>query len=70
MAKLGDGKCGFLGGKDPQKSWRNNIRVRVRALAVMDIESHVRAGLPHGEVTERCEDHFPFMLSRRPLKPE
>jgi hypothetical protein len=22
----------------------------------MDIESHVRAGLPRGEVTERCED--------------
>ncbi len=45
-----------FGGKDPQISWRNNIRVRVRALTVMDIESHVRAGPPRGEVTEGCED--------------
>ena len=44
------------GGKGPQKSWRNNIRVRVRALTVMDIETRVRTGLPRGEVTERCED--------------
>jgi hypothetical protein len=56
VAKLGYGKCGFLEVRGPQKSWRNNIRVRVRALTVMDIESHVRAGLPCGEVTERCED--------------
>ena len=56
VAKLGEGKCSFLGVRGPQKSWRNNIRVRVRALTVMDIESHVRAGLPRGEVTERCED--------------
>jgi hypothetical protein len=27
----------FLGGKSPQKSWRNNFRVRVRTLTVMDI---------------------------------
>jgi hypothetical protein len=37
MAKLG---VRFLGGKDPQNSWRNNIRVRVRAFTVMDIESN------------------------------
>jgi hypothetical protein len=45
-----------LGGKGPQKSWRNNIRAIVRALTVMDIESRVRAGLPRGEVTKKCED--------------
>jgi hypothetical protein len=44
------------GCKGPQKSWRNNIRVRVRALTVMDIETRVRTRLPRGEVTERCED--------------
>ena len=43
-------------GRGPQKSCRDNIRVRVRALTVMDIEFHVRARLPCGEVTERCED--------------
>lgn len=46
----------FSGGKGPQKSRRNNIRVRVVALAVMDVESHVQAWLPRGEVTERYEN--------------
>jgi hypothetical protein len=52
VAKLGDGKRGFLGVRGPQKSWRNNIRVRVRALTVMDSESHVRAGLPRAAVVK------------------
>jgi hypothetical protein len=56
VAKIGWQKVRFLGGKGPQKRWRNNIRVGVRALVVMEIESHVWAGLPRGEVTERCED--------------
>jgi hypothetical protein len=53
---LGDGNVVSLGGKGTQKRWRNNIRAIVRALAIMDIESRVRAGLPRGEVTKKCED--------------
>ena len=30
------------GDEGPQKSWRNKIRVRVRALTIMDLESHVQ----------------------------
>ena len=40
----------------PQKSWGNKTRVRVRALTVMDLESHVLTGLSTHEATKRCED--------------
>ena len=46
VAKLGDGKCGFLGVRGPQKSWRNNFRVRVRALTVMTLNLMSEPGFP------------------------
>ena len=46
----------FLGVRAPGEAGENNIRVRVRALTVVDVESHVQAGLPPGEVTGRCKD--------------
>ena len=47
VGKIWEAESAVPGGEGPQKSWGNNIRVRVRAPAVMDLESHVLAGLPH-----------------------
>ena len=37
----------FRGGGGPPENWENKMRVRVRALIVMDLESHVLTGLPY-----------------------
>ena len=47
VGKIWEAESAVPGGEGPQKSWGNKIRVRVRAPAVMDLESHVLAGLPH-----------------------
>ena len=47
VGKIWEAESAVPGGEGPQKSWGNKIKVRVRAPAVMDLESHVLAGLPH-----------------------
>ena len=44
--KIWEAESAIPGGEGPQKSWGNKIRVRARALTVMDLESHVLTGLP------------------------
>ena len=49
----------FLGVRAPQNSWGDKIRIRVRALTVMDFESHALTGLTHervATVNKRCKD--------------
>ena len=47
VGKIWEAESAVSGDEGPQKSWGNKIRVRVRALTVMDLESHVLTGLPH-----------------------
>ncbi len=58
MARTGDGKCGFWvfqkwASEKLEKQHQGESRGPHRYMA---IESHIRAGLPRGEVSERCED--------------
>ena len=43
---MGDGKCGFLEVRALRKSWRAKVRVRVRALTVMDLALMSQPGFP------------------------
>ena len=43
---LGDGKCGFLKVRPPEKAGEAKVRVRVRALAVMDLALMSQLGFP------------------------
>ena len=47
VGKIWEAESAVSGDEGPQKSWGNKIRVRVRALTVMDLESHVLTRLPH-----------------------
>ena len=47
VGKIWEAESAVSGDEGPQKSWGNKIRVRVRALTVMDLESHVLTGIPH-----------------------
>ena len=40
----------------PEKAGEAKVRVRVRALTVMDLALMSQPGFPRGEVTERSED--------------
>ena len=52
----GDGKCGFLEVRAPRKSWRSESQSESKGPHCYGPCSHVPAGLPRGEVTERSED--------------
>ena len=47
VGKIWEAKSAVPGGEGPQKSWGNKIRVRVKAPAVMDLESHADRASPH-----------------------
>ena len=47
VGKIWEAERAVSADEGPQKSWGNKIRVRVRPLTVMDLESHVLTGLPH-----------------------
>ena len=58
----------------PEKAGEAKVRVRVRALTVMDLALMSQPGFPRGEVTERSEDqgegkgphrYGPYSPSRR-----
>ena len=53
---FGDGKCGFLEVRAPRKSWRSESQSESKGPHCYGPCSHVPAGLPRGEVTERSED--------------
>ena len=53
---MGGGKCGFLEVRTPEKAAEAKVRLRVRALTVMDLALISQLGFPRGEVTERSED--------------
>ena len=49
-------KCGFLEVRAPRKNWRSESQSESKGPHCYGPCSHVPAGLPRGEVTERSED--------------